>query len=416
MLYTIGVVQDPVAQFIRSKHTETQEPLWKSKFHSHLEAVNFHFNDFSYASQLGQSFDERLIKDSVKISEEYAAITSLSALQTIGATTLTMFNNGSAYALWFKEISSDGNMQTVDVLYPFLPFLLWANPDLLKLALRPLFEYQAEQNYPKRHCIHDLGSNYPNATGHPDGLDEFMPVEESGNMVIMALALAQTGDLDLINKYYVLLKQWSTYLQQKGLIVESQVSTDDFAGPLANQTNLALKAIVGLGAMTDIARMTDHADDAKHFGRISLDYIKRWEELTFANSSLHAQLSYHNPESWGTLYNAFGDKLLNLNLVDPRIIDIQEKWYRFKAERFGVPLDSRNMYTKSDWAMHVAALSRSNITRHMLISKLFNWMNETCTDRPMTDLFMTTGDGDFPGIRFMSRPVIGGHFALLVLK
>lgn len=38
------------------------------------------------------------------------------------------------------------------------------------------------------------------------------------------------------------------------------------------------------------------------------------------------------------------------------------------------------------------------------------------TDRPFTDLYNTEGDGGFPGIYFMARPVVGGHFAFLALE
>jgi hypothetical protein len=34
----------------------------------------------------------------------------------------------------------------------------------------------------------------------------------------------------------------------------------------------------------------------------------------------------------------------------------------------------------------------------------------------LTDLYETEGDGGFPGIYFMARPVVGGHFAFLALE
>ena len=37
-------------------------------------------------------------------------------------------------------------------------------------------------------------------------------------------------------------------------------------------------------------------------------------------------------------------------------------------------------------------------------------------DRPFTDLYDTVGTGGFPGITFINRPVVGGHFALLALE
>lgn len=46
------------------------------------------------------------------------------------------------------------------------------------------------------------GSHYPQALGHNDGKDEQMPVEESGNMLIMTLSYTQaTNDTSLISRY-----------------------------------------------------------------------------------------------------------------------------------------------------------------------------------------------------------------------
>ena len=57
----------------------------------------------------------------------------------------------------------------------------------------------------------------------------------------------------------------------------------------------------------------------------------------------------------------------------------------------------------------------SKSTRTEILQSVALWLNETSTDRPFTDLYDTEGDGGFPGIAFMARPVIGGHFAFLTL-
>jgi hypothetical protein len=76
-----------------------------------------------------------------------------------------------------KEISSNGNMNTVDVIFPAWPAYLYLNPDFGRRLLEPLFQYQQSGQYPNKWSIHDLGAHYPNATGHNDGGDESMPVE-----------------------------------------------------------------------------------------------------------------------------------------------------------------------------------------------------------------------------------------------
>lgn len=79
------------------------------------------------------------------------------------------------------------------------------------------------------------------------------------------------------------------------------MSTDDFAGPLANQTNLALKAILGIRAMGEIAHLTKHKGDAKNFTKTSEEYMKKWEKYTFDRNGTHAKLAYQLNDSWGKL-------------------------------------------------------------------------------------------------------------------
>lgn len=130
--------------------------------------------------------------------ENYYGIVALSARQVMGAYVLTAppslpsdnstTNNQSEPLMFQKEISSDGNVNTVDVMYPAMPFFLYANPELLKYNLNPLYYNQESGFYPNGYSMHDLGTNYPNATGHVEGNDEYMPVEESGNMILMTVS------------------------------------------------------------------------------------------------------------------------------------------------------------------------------------------------------------------------------------
>ena len=115
------------------------------------------------------------------------------------------------------------------------PITLYMNPTLLKLLLDPLFENEESGQWPEPYSIHDIGSVYPNATGHADGIEENMPVEESGNMLIMALAYAQkSGDTDYLDQHYEILNQWADYLIDNDSVIPFyQLSTDDFAGALA---------------------------------------------------------------------------------------------------------------------------------------------------------------------------------------
>jgi hypothetical protein len=182
---------------------------------------------------MSSDLDNKISSDSLAASgQDYLTITSLSARQAFGATQLC--GNSQKSYLFMKEISSSGNVNTVDVIFPSHTIFTYTNPLFLKLLLDPLFENQESGKYPNRWSMHDLGGNYPNATGHPDGKDEQMPLEECGNMLIMTLAYyRRTNDLAYLTQHHDILKQWTEYLVEDALYPSTQSSTDDFAGPLA---------------------------------------------------------------------------------------------------------------------------------------------------------------------------------------
>jgi hypothetical protein len=184
-------------------------------------------------NSLSSALDERIARDSIAAAgQDYLTITSLSVRQAFAATQLC--GSSESPYLFMKEISSNGNMNTVDVIFPAHPVFLYTNPDLLKFLLRPHLEIQETGHYPNSYAMHDIGAHYPNATGHPDGNDEPMPLEECGNMVIMALAYAlKSNDTAYLDQHHEMLRQWTNYLVEYAIYPANQISTDDFAGPLA---------------------------------------------------------------------------------------------------------------------------------------------------------------------------------------
>ncbi|KAK5656317.1 hypothetical protein OQA88_4697 [Cercophora sp. LCS_1] len=490
--FTYALIQDPVVQFASARGLTLMKPLWTSYFSSPDELVRFHYNDFEVAASLARNYSESVARDAYQSgSQDYQDIVALSARQVLGATQFS--GTPDDPILFLKEISSNGNFQTVDVIFPAFPFFLYTNPKWLGYLLEPLLEHQLSGQYPNNYSMHDLGSHFPNATGHGDGRDEYMPVEECGNMLIMGLALANSLKYDTepafmaaaledgaelivgtaewpesVDKYgldlrrefvttgtkaaekwlsrsYRLWEQWTGYLVRESLIPHNQLCTDDFAGWLANQTNLALKGIIGIKAMSEIAEIVGNEEDAKKYRDVSARYIKKWQEYGISRDQTHAKLAYTWYGSWTTIYNLYAESLLCFHISDPqtlrhqdytdgverqkpigdgksggpfipdRVYQMQSDWYSAVLQQYGLPLDSRHLYTKSDWEFFAAAVT-SKKTRTEILGTIATWVNETSTDRPFTDLYDTEGSGGYPGIYFMARPVVGGHFAFLALE
>ncbi|KAK5944296.1 hypothetical protein PMZ80_003577 [Knufia obscura] len=364
--------------------------------------------------------------------ESYYAITALAARQILAAYVLTNNSRASSSGCslmspsntsepfaFQKEISSNGNTNTIDVIFPAMPFFLWINPDFLRYVLAPNYMNQENNFYPNAYSMHDLGSRFPNATGHVEGDDEYMPVEESGNMIIMAYAIYRLGNsLSHLQEHYAILKQWAQYLIEYTLIPAIQLSTDDFAGQLANQTNLAIKGIVGLAAMAEISNAVGDTAQALNYSTTAQEYYGNWTQYAIDPSGKHTVLAYQWRSSWGLLYNTYPARLLNLSIIPDSLFKMQSDFYPSVSQMWGVPLDSRHHWTKSDWEMWTAATCEP-ATRRLFVDAIAYWLNTTSSDRPFTDLYQTVHEGESPEnpdqIEFFARPVQGGLYSLLAL-
>ncbi|EJF61169.1 hypothetical protein DICSQDRAFT_155261 [Dichomitus squalens LYAD-421 SS1] len=420
LVYVVGHVRDPAIQYITANNgRQDRSVLFWTRWRTAASAISAFIKDYPNALARANAFDAQVKADALKISSDYADIVALSIRQALGSIEITVSKdrfgrwNTSDITTFMKEISSDGNVNTVDVIYPAWPVFLYTNPALGKQLLLPLFEYQATGQYPNKWAVHDMGSSYPKAVGHNDGQDEAMQVEESGNMLIMALSHAQrSGDNSLLHKYYGLLDQWTQYLIQDSLVPAEQLSTDDFAGRLANQTNLAIKGIVGIAAMSKIADIVGDRAKAKNYSSIAASYVQQWQGYALSSDKTHLTLAYGEDSSWGLAYNLLADKLLGTNVFPQEIFDLQTQWYSSQAHDYGVPLDTRHTYTKSDWEIWTAGLVTSTEVRDLLISSVRKYAADGKNSHPLGDWY-ETADGSAEGFR--ARPVVGGHLALLVV-
>ena len=191
VMFTMAHLQDPVVQYAAARGLTLMKPLWQSYFRSGMDVLKFHYFDFKNAAKLAEQYSKTLAKDAYASgADDYEDIVALSARQVLGATTFS--GTPENPILFLKEISSNGNFQTIDVIFPSFPFFLYTNPRWLAYLLEPLIEHMLSGQYPNNYAMHDLGTHFPNATGHPDGNDEYMPVEECGNILIMGLALVNS--------------------------------------------------------------------------------------------------------------------------------------------------------------------------------------------------------------------------------
>lgn len=360
-------------------------------------------NEYAELKTKSAKFDYELMQDAMRVGgKEYAELCASVYRQVIVAHKLMEAPDGTII-FPSKEISSGGFVSTVDVTYPSAPMFLYYNPELLKGLIEPIF-YMAENGiWNKPYPAHDAGK-YPWAFGQEYGED--MPIEEAGNMLILTALLTKVdGNADYATKHWASLTKWSNYLMEKGLDPANQLCTDDFAGHLARNANLSVKAILGIAAYGYMAGEKGDKATCEKMMTKAKEMAQEW--MTLADAGDHYSLSFGNKESWSQKYNMVWDKLMGWEIFPEEVKQKELAYYLTKQNQYGLPLDSRRNYTKSDWIMWTATLANDHETFMKFVQPIYDFANETTDRIGLTDWYNTDSD---KRVGFEARPVLGGFY------
>ena len=358
----------------------------------------------------GKHFDAELTSDLARVGgKDYAWLATLAYRQTFAAHGFAVDIDDTPM-LFPKENFSNGCISTVDVLYPSSPFFLFFNPALLESQLKPVLEYSALPRWKFPFAPHDLGT-YPLANGQVYGGGELteenqMPVEESANMLIMMDALGRAqGNQHLAEQYWPQLTKWANFLLTDGLDPANQLSTDDFAGHLAHNANLSIKAIEGIDAYAQMATKLGKMDVANKYATSAKQMAGQW--VGMAQDGDHYKLAFDKPGTWSQKYNLVWDLLLGMDLFPSSVRKTELAFYLLHLNQYGLPLDNRADYTKLDWEIWTATLSDEPSQFTVLMDPIAKWLRETPTRVPLGDWYDTkTG----VALHFQARSVVGGVF------
>ncbi len=383
---------------------ENLRPYWNSDGKSNIE------EQFEKARKEEKSliarcydFDRSLMREAEKAGgHDYAELCALAYRQAIHAHKLVKSPNGDL--LWLsKENNSNGSIGTVDVTYPSAPLFLLYNPVLAEGLMNHIYYYSESGRWTKPFPSHDVGT-YPLANGQTYGGD--MPVEEAGNMLSLTAAVCHySGDAGYAAKHWETMTTWASYLAEFGLDPENQLCTDDFAGHFAHNANLSVKAILGIASYGYVAEMLGKKDIADEYMAMARKLAAEWMKM--ADDVDHYRLTFDQKNTWSQKYNLVWDKLLDLQIFPDSVRQKEIAYYLHKMNVYGLPLDSRETYTKTDWIIWTAAMADSEQDFESFVAPVHKFMNETVDRVPMSDWIFT----DKPNYRgFKARSVVGGYF------
>ena len=365
--------------------------------------------DYTSVMNRCRALDKRIYDDGLSAGgKKYAEILSGSYRHVIAAHKLFQDKDGNL--LFFsKENNSNGCVNTVDLTYPEAPLFLVYNPDLQKAMMTSIFEYSRSGRWTKPFAAHDLGT-YPIANGQAYGGD--MPLEEAGNMLTLAAMLTKIdGNTKYVDKYWDILRQWADYLAENGQDPSNQLCTDDFAGHWAHNCNLSVKAIMGIAGFAEMARVKGDKATADQYMQKAREMAVKWE--SDARDGDHYRLAFDRPDTWSQKYNMVWDKLWKTGLFPNGAMQKEVKYYLTRQNEYGLPLDIRKDYTKSDWIMWSAAMADDQQTFQQFVETLYRYIHCTPSRVPISDWHDTKTAAM---VGFKARSVIGGYWMRVLVE
>ncbi|XP_065842884.1 uncharacterized protein [Oscarella lobularis] len=437
-VYFLVAYDDSPASF--SFFDETLEAYWRqgnrepNQPMTIVDLIDFMYPAYINFTYMTQSFDTMLVKNLIIAGGmDYAVLASLAYRQTLGAS-LSVWYDGkfgsktSAQSFLFsKGCSNKGHTASVVDNFPAMPLYLYYNNDAISALLRPIFMFANNETYgdflskfprnitySESYCPHFLGE-YPIAAlqcWYDDNHCNPMPIEATADVLLMlaGASLSRLGAPPIVRDYFALLTQFAEYLVANGLDPVAQPSFDYPDGGVAHDANLAMKAIIAIGAYAKLCSIIGFKECESTYSKLASDYASKWMKM--ADDGDHYRLAYDQPGTWSLKYNLVWDQFLQTKLFPQEVYDKEIDEYQRHIEQFGWPLDSNQMISNLGWIGWIDAFVNDTV-HYQLMAKLLQWVQETPQRVPLADSFDVV-DGNQH--KYQARAQVGGLFARLLLQ
>ncbi|KAH8976572.1 hypothetical protein EDB86DRAFT_3024004 [Lactarius hatsudake] len=347
-VFAIGFVQDPTVQYVDPTGISQQRhPYFRTKYPNTADLIDGFIGDFEDA------WTRMLELESKIVGDYYSTVLSYATRLVFSSTVLTVGEapdgtlDPTDVMMFMKNIgtlSSTNRVNPVEVLYDAFPMFMYFDPTLGGPLLEPLLRYQSSKSYTQPFAALDAGIERE--------LNVSIPVytqtrtrSETANMLIMMYAYARSsGNGTSIQTYYPLLTNWTDYLVDTTLYTANQQTADLLS--VNNQTNLAIKGIIAIKAMSMMAAAMSKSTD---YSATANAYYTTWKNLALG-ADQHVLAQYQNESSWSLGHNMFADHWLKTGLISEAILDAHSNFLKqvnitaapltYSIADIGIPLDS----------------------------------------------------------------------------
>jgi hypothetical protein len=425
--FVLGHVRTPLISYGSS--ATPLLPWWTQTWATSQEMTAAFITGATSARTRAIALDAQIQTDATAAAGSgYAAACALALRQCYGGMELAISPDGVTPWLLGKEISSDGDTNTVDIFDQAFLAWLYLDPDLIPLVMAPILDWCASPAWQDAsawtgisqpyYCVHDLGP-YPVAAGRAPGNGEQMPIEESAGMLIMAAAYANmvgaSAAEPFLSQWQTLWTQWANYLVPQVPTPSGQLCTDDWAPDYSTSTgsvNLGIKAIIGLAAAGQIANILGDSANATTWWNAATENIDRWITLSTDTTGKYLNVVQGATGTWSSLYNAYYQVVIGLSLVPEQIAANEASYYLSQLTTYGMPLQTAaNNLNKVAWLFYLPAWLDGYPIADELMSRNVAYINDTTSLVPYGDRYNTTTGVEVTGIE--AHPTLGAVFAIL---